>query len=143
MAQMGQLILTPPNVKGWDGGRSWISAGTLFYRYNLANYIVGGQPQIFEGRPNGSGGGAFSGENNRTVMNIAVPFERLVPSSIRSDPEKIYETLAFRLYNAPLSKEQRDHFIGYLEEHAKPTVEEPAIRDFVQLMMSTPEYQLT
>lgn len=34
-ATLGQDILHPPNVKGWDGNRAWINANTLLLRYNL------------------------------------------------------------------------------------------------------------
>jgi len=34
-ARMGQDLLHPPNVKGWDGNRAWINANTLLIRYNL------------------------------------------------------------------------------------------------------------
>lgn len=42
LAQLGQNLFAPPNVKGWDGGRSWISSATLLMRYNLAGRIVRG-----------------------------------------------------------------------------------------------------
>ena len=37
---LGQLPLYPPNVKGWDGGRSWINASTLIARSNLIKKIL-------------------------------------------------------------------------------------------------------
>lgn len=39
-AQMGQQLFEPPNVKGWDGGRAWISTSSLFVRYNFAGMIT-------------------------------------------------------------------------------------------------------
>ncbi len=32
---MGQSLLRPPSVKGWDGGRTWIHAGSWITRHNL------------------------------------------------------------------------------------------------------------
>jgi uncharacterized protein (DUF1800 family) len=40
LARMGQDILQPPSVKGWDGGPTWISTATLLARFNLVNKIV-------------------------------------------------------------------------------------------------------
>jgi uncharacterized protein (DUF1800 family) len=40
--QLGQLPFYPPNVKGWDGGKSWINTTTLAYRYELARELVYG-----------------------------------------------------------------------------------------------------
>lgn len=41
LEQMGQLPMSPPNVKGWPGGRTWINTSTLFVRYNTAVSYVG------------------------------------------------------------------------------------------------------
>ncbi len=40
LQRLGQLPLYPPNVKGWDGGRSWINASTVLARANLVEKIV-------------------------------------------------------------------------------------------------------
>ena len=41
LRQLGQVPFAPPNVKGWDGGRAWITTSTLLFRYNLANFSIG------------------------------------------------------------------------------------------------------
>ncbi len=33
---LGQNLLNPPSVKGWDGGQAWLNSQTLLYRQNLA-----------------------------------------------------------------------------------------------------------
>ncbi len=38
---LGQALMDPPNVKGWPGGRDWITTSLLFSRYNVASAIVG------------------------------------------------------------------------------------------------------
>lgn len=30
--KMGQLLFSPPNVKGWPGGKSWYASAAIFYR---------------------------------------------------------------------------------------------------------------
>jgi hypothetical protein len=42
LRQMGQELFQPPNVKGWDGGRAWISTNTLFARYNAMSGVIRG-----------------------------------------------------------------------------------------------------
>ncbi len=39
MRTMGQDILEPPSVKGWDGNEDWINSSTLLARVNFANQI--------------------------------------------------------------------------------------------------------
>ncbi len=37
---LGQEVGHPPNVKGWDGGRTWINPSTLLERQNFARYLL-------------------------------------------------------------------------------------------------------
>jgi uncharacterized protein (DUF1800 family) len=36
VAAMGQPLLEPPSVKGWDGHRDWINAGSMLLRISAA-----------------------------------------------------------------------------------------------------------
>jgi uncharacterized protein (DUF1800 family) len=40
MEAMGQVLLEPPNVKGWDGQRKWINSSTWTARLEFARYIA-------------------------------------------------------------------------------------------------------
>jgi len=42
MRMMGQDLFFPPNVKGWEGGKTWINTNTLMTRYNLSDFLVAG-----------------------------------------------------------------------------------------------------
>ena len=49
---LGQDLFYPPNVKGWDGNRAWISANTLLIRYNLpAMLVASDEPEGDDGEP--------------------------------------------------------------------------------------------
>jgi len=37
---LGQRLFYPPNVKGWDGGRTWINSSTLLGRANLVGRVM-------------------------------------------------------------------------------------------------------
>lgn len=39
--QLGQRLLDPPNVKGWEGGRAWITTSTYLQRGNFAGMMLG------------------------------------------------------------------------------------------------------
>ena len=50
---MGQNILMPPSVKGWDGGRSWINTSTLYVRQNIMAFLLTGKkPQGYDAMAN-------------------------------------------------------------------------------------------
>jgi len=36
LENLGQNVLHPPNVKGWDGGQTWLNGQTLLFRQNFA-----------------------------------------------------------------------------------------------------------
>lgn len=40
MGGLGQIILNPPNVKGWPGGESWITTNTMLLRQQFVRRIV-------------------------------------------------------------------------------------------------------
>jgi hypothetical protein len=69
MQQMDQELLQPPNVRGWVGGDNWITAATLFTRYNTATFMVTGQAQGFGGRRGPGGAGQqFTPEQMQAFM---------------------------------------------------------------------------
>jgi len=38
---LGQLLSKPPNVAGWEGGRSWIDVNTILVRLKLGVLLLG------------------------------------------------------------------------------------------------------
>jgi uncharacterized protein (DUF1800 family) len=44
MGRMGQTLYAPPTVKGWDGGRAWLSAGALLERMRFAARLASAAP---------------------------------------------------------------------------------------------------
>ena len=40
--QLGQKLFAPPNVKGWDGGITWINTASLQRRYEYGGWIIRG-----------------------------------------------------------------------------------------------------
>ena len=37
---LGQALLNPPNVAGWEGGQSWIDSNTIMVRLKLASILL-------------------------------------------------------------------------------------------------------
>ena len=49
MREVGQGLFYPPNVKGWDGGRTWINSSTLLGRANLVRELLHDESTRFAG----------------------------------------------------------------------------------------------
>ena len=47
MQTLGQGLMYPPSVKGWDGGRTWINSSTLLGRSNLIRSLITGENTRF------------------------------------------------------------------------------------------------
>jgi uncharacterized protein (DUF1800 family) len=44
--RQGQELFAPPNVKGWDGGRTWLNSTTVLERSNWIADVVWGNPDL-------------------------------------------------------------------------------------------------
>jgi uncharacterized protein (DUF1800 family) len=140
---LGQDLFAPPNVKGWDGGLSWITTNTLLARYNEAAMLVqGGLPAMMGGmnskRPNA--GRQFARRLNQVRLGGA-DVNKLFTEKERTDPEALMPALERRLLQAKLKPAQEKVLREYLAE--QPQLDEGAILNAIRLVMSTPEYQVT
>ena len=145
LRQMGQVPFHPPSVKGWDGGKAWISTSTLLTRYNLAGSLLGTGPQ----RPNAA---PVLDEEGAEVPEVAagpsVPTERpdlqkLAPAALRDDPAALVQALSARLFHGPPTDRQRTAFLAYLKTVAPfGRASDAAVAGLMHLMMSTPHFQL-
>ena len=115
IAQLGQELFYPPNVKGWDGGRSWINSSTLLGRTNVLRSLL---------------------ENNKTRFKDGSLRDYVTAQGL-AQPEEIVEWLAELLLAVPLSQEIREQLMKLAEQRA-----ERSLVSVVQIMSSLPEYQL-
>lgn len=140
---LGQDLFAPPNVKGWDGGLSWITTSTLLARYNEAATLVQGDLSAMAGAAYANNPSANM-QVNRRVQNArigGVDVRKLFTEKERTDKEALIPALEKRLLQARLKPSQEKTLREYLDGQDKLT--DSAIRNAIRLVMSTPEYQLT
>lgn len=138
---LGQDLLAPPNVKGWDGGLSWITTNTLLARYNQAAILVMGQGKLgAEGdRPRLK---KIAERANRAAQGLRpADVEEIISEEDRKDKGKVIAKLEKRFIRGRLTEAHRQVLRDYLEPREELTDDD--IRHAIRLMMSTPEYQLT
>jgi uncharacterized protein (DUF1800 family) len=144
MHQMGQILFAPPNVKGWDGGKEWISTSTLLFRYNFANYLINGDPilpQIPPQRRQGADVGfGRAAQIAQQIRRSPIDVSNLVPADLHNKPREVVDLLAKRFFQTPLADKELDAFVKFLE--TCNDIGDATLRELVHLMMSTPQFQL-
>lgn len=121
--RMGQDLLNPPDVSGWSWGEGWITATTLFHRFNFANRLASGR-------------------------DPGQPYFADVAAQVRArgleSAEQIVDYYADLLVDGDLAPEARQALLDYLggEFRADDRGIDRKVRGLVHLMLSLPTYQL-
>jgi uncharacterized protein (DUF1800 family) len=121
LAQLGQGLFYPPNVKGWDGGRAWINSSTLLGRANLVRQLLDHESTRFE----------------------AGSLQDYVRSHALKSPEEIVRWFSDLLFATPLTEVLQSNLVDLLgapNDAAAPT--ESDLRDLIHALSTLPEFQL-
>ena len=142
---LGQDLFAPPNVKGWDGGITWITTNTLLERYNDAATLVQGTTQQltasdFATKPGGAGGVVLEKAAQRVHIG-GVDVDKILTLDERADKEKLVASLQHRLLQSTFSNKQDQALRDFLD--SRPKLNDADIRNVVRLVMATPDYQVT
>jgi uncharacterized protein (DUF1800 family) len=117
--RMGQSLLAPPSVAGWDGGANWISSTAMLARDNLALGLLSQQDQALGQRLDPAALAAkykFTGPDQRARFFL----DLLVQDAFE-----------------PKARESIVHAAT-----AKGVDDDAATRNAVRLILTAPEYQL-
>jgi uncharacterized protein (DUF1800 family) len=140
---LGQDLFAPPNVKGWDGGLSWITTNNLLARYNEAATLVQGDMSAASGLMLAKNP-AVNMAVERRLRNIpvrSVDVSKLFTEEERTNKEALIPALEKRLLQDKLKAKQEKALREFLD--SKSELSNNTILDAIRLVMSTPEYQLT
>ncbi len=157
LRQMGQVPFYPPSVKGWDGGKAWVSTSTLLARYNLAGALLQTKgprrPVAAPLPPPPDNADSMLMTDEGEPMDTPPPapvvatvprqvdLQKLAPEELRKDPAALVHALAMRLFQGQPTAKDEGKFTDYLKA-AGPRVNDEIVAGLIHLMMSTPSYQL-
>ncbi len=135
---MGQVLFSPPTVKGWDGGLSWFNSSLFFERVNNMDKLA-----------------LSRGTNNHFDP------AKIIESFKITSPEGLVDHFLNRLLDGDTEPEVRNTLLDYTKAGGKFSLDSfkaagagltpngPALklaetkaRGLVHLILSTPEYQL-
>jgi uncharacterized protein (DUF1800 family) len=128
--KMGQAMLMPPNVKGWDGGETWINANTVLLRFNFGEGMATQRL------------GEFAKKSEMETW--------LLKHNLKKSAD-IVDHYAKLFLDGEIDADVRKTLIAYMnhgtKNEPKPFVlEKDALNDKVRgllhLLMAVPEYQL-
>lgn len=161
LAALGQQLMQPPNVKGWDGGPKWINTATVFNRYNFVSQLILGGDAKRRDRNQGDANDEESPPPDMKTMSGGLravsrrepgrqppcdPLAALKQREMKTAAEVVdfYERYFLA---APLAETKRLALVEYLDGpkrdfSLKAKGAADRIRRMLCLLMSTPEYQL-
>ncbi|MBY0548113.1 MAG: DUF1800 domain-containing protein [Candidatus Obscuribacterales bacterium] len=127
--RMGQSLFQPPNVKGWDGGKVWISSDKMMARFNFS--------------------AVASGARVKRILEFA-PLSKLLAEQNVTDAAQLVDYFATLLVDGDLSRSTRSRLIDYVSSDNGRIVDtikseralEVKVRGLVHLIMTLPAYQL-
>ncbi len=153
LAELGQELMQPPNVKGWPGGTHWINTAMLLQRYNFVGDLIhgrGGKQAVAMTEPPQANDDATEDTDGRARASQAGQGP-LDPWPLLGEPRptaanEVVDRLAGRLLAVPLSADKRETLVDYLNgkdgfDPSAKNVDE-RLRKVIHLICSTPEYQL-
>ncbi len=158
-AAMGQELFNPPNVKGWPGDKTWISAGTLAVRYHLPDALLDGkepaglEPLGFSrflaiSRDATQGPAMMArmessmaerrSERRKEGLKCRFRTEALFPQGPPADPAALVDDLLRRLVVTTVRPSAREALLTACVDTRpadRPTV-------VIRLILASPEYQM-
>lgn len=149
LRSLGQDLFAPPNVKGWDGGLSWITTNTLLARYNEAATLVTGTLQpLADADFSPKGNGKKNPNAQKRMEKLAqrihvggVNVNKILTPDERADKNLVVASVEHRLLQSNLSDDQENALRDFLDSRAQLT--DADILTVIRLVMATPSYQVT
>jgi uncharacterized protein (DUF1800 family) len=130
LEQLGQNVFSPPSVKGWDGGRTWLNGQTLLFRQNLALALTSTEDARFGRRADPA---ALARLHGRKTDEELVDFFLTVFLQGDVPPETRSRLLAYQ---------RRAHQLPVPVYWTAEDAADHRVRTLCHLVLSLPEFQL-
>lgn len=154
---LGQQLMQPPNVKGWDGGRRWITTSSLLKRDNFLGRLLEGNNNPRERRARRQrqerlvallGEEAGSAEDDIPPLQPAYDPMPIIKAEKLKTAGVVVDHFVGRLLQRPIAPERRRALIKAVMPHInRRNIQAPsntaAMRGLIHLILSMPEYQLS
>lgn len=130
LEQLGQNLFSPPSVKGWDGGRSWLNGQTLLFRQNLALALTSTEDPRF-GRRLDPAKTARKYDKKTDTELVDFFLELFLQSDVSAETRRHL-----------LEYQQRAHKLSSPVYWTERDVVDHRVRSLCHLVLTLPEFQL-
>lgn len=149
LRSLGQDLFAPPNVKGWDGGLSWITTNTLLARYNEASTLITGTLEPLANADFSLKGNGKKNPNAQKKMEKlaqrmhigGVNVDKLLTPDERADKGLVVASIEHRLLQSELTDNQENALRDFLDSRTQ--LNDSDVLTVIRLVMATPSYQVT
>lgn len=130
---LGQVLLNPPNVAGWPGGRNWIDSSSLMYRLKIPSLVLDGGLIDFTGKADPEDEAYIAATRNRqTIVNTRVQTQADWDKFLKDIPEKLSNVQIAQFLLEPPMNATIQNTVSQATDIKTMSIE----------LVSTPEYQL-
>ncbi|MEZ0484257.1 DUF1800 domain-containing protein [Fibrella aquatica] len=136
---LGQVLLYPPNVAGWPGGRNWIDSSSLLFRMKLPDLLLQAGQIAIKPKDDGDVNTEILSRRNRGTIQSTANWQTFEAAFTDVSPEKLPDELAHHLLQQPLGNTQRATILKRLKPNSSHTDQ---VRLLTAAIMALPEYQL-
>ncbi len=136
---LGQVLLYPPNVAGWPGGRSWIDSTSLMLRLRLP-HIIAAQSDLDISPKDDDDQMMGQRAQGRLQKRLALEtdWQPLLDIFSLQPESELIPRIARYLWQTPFANPP----MAVLQAHTYGATKEQRIQSATLQLMATPEYQL-
>ncbi|GAB3314998.1 DUF1800 domain-containing protein [Larkinella ripae] len=136
---LGQVLLYPPNVAGWPGGRSWIDSSSLLFRMKLPDLMLKAGEVTIRPKDDGDVNTELLARNVNRLFATTVAWATFEKAFRDVGDERLVDELALYFLPQALTGFQRNLLLNQVRsEHTRSE----KIRNLTVALMTLPEYQL-
>ena len=99
---LGQVLLYPPNVAGWPGGRNWIDSSSLLFRMQLPGVLLRAEQTTIKPKEDGDVNTELLARRGNGFLNAAVSWTSFEQAFVLVNADKLPDALAAYLLQQPL-----------------------------------------
>jgi uncharacterized protein (DUF1800 family) len=128
---LGQILLNPPNVAGWKGGKSWIDSNTIMLRLKLPSIILANAKISIKEKGEFEDGFEkyYSKQKKNRLVSVKIDWNTFEKQYSNSSFDDLKQQLII-----PELSEGTKTYLKTLSKNSK--------RNFCVQLMSLPEYQM-